>query len=79
MQKATELAETAWKEWRISKEWTFELVLKEIEIFEENFTFQLICFKIYFQLFLSSRLNNNEITTLEATGVFKNLSQLKKM
>lgn len=30
-------------------------------------------------LFLSSRLNNNEITTLEAIGVFKNLSQLKKM
>uniref|UniRef100_A0A673AQ51 Slit homolog 1a (Drosophila) n=1 Tax=Sphaeramia orbicularis TaxID=375764 RepID=A0A673AQ51_9TELE len=25
------------------------------------------------------RLNNNEITTLEATGVFKNLSQLKKI
>lgn len=28
---------------------------------------------------LSSRLNNNEITTLEANGVFKSLSQLKKM
>lgn len=31
------------------------------------------------QHFLSSRLNNNDITTLEATGVFKSLSQLKKM
>uniref|UniRef100_A0A665VHV4 Slit homolog 1 protein n=1 Tax=Echeneis naucrates TaxID=173247 RepID=A0A665VHV4_ECHNA len=27
----------------------------------------------------TDRLNNNEITTLEATGVFKNLSQLKKI
>lgn len=34
---------------------------------------------VYFNFFLSSRLNNNEITALEATGVFKNLSQLKKM
>lgn len=32
-----------------------------------------------FEPFVSRRLNNNEITTLEATGVFKNLSQLKKM
>lgn len=27
----------------------------------------------------SSRLNNNEITALEANGAFKSLSQLKKM
>lgn len=35
--------------------------------------------KLPFQPVLRSRLNNNDITNLEATGAFKSLSQLKKM